>query len=309
MNLKNRCKIGLLASVFALQACTATMDDGGMAASTPENSAVTAMGPGLWKVADEDTTIYLFGTVHALPSDVNWKTPAVATALAEADSLVTEIDMTPEILATIGPMMQQKGTLPAGQTLRSLMTDEQRGKYEAGLAQIGIPAGALDTLEPWLAAVSLTQIMIQRAGYTPESGVERVLEAAVPAGTDRVALETVEYGINIFDSLPMDKQVEYLVSSLENTDEGMEMLREIIAEWAEGDVEEVAELMARSLAETPDLAERLLYVRNANWAEWIDTRLDTPGTAFMAVGAGHLAGERSVQIYLAQRGIKTQRVQ
>ena len=58
------------------------------------------------------------------------------------------------------------------------------------------------------------------------------------------------------------------------------------------------------------LAEALLYSRNATWADWIEDRLETtPGTVFIAVGAGHLAGEKSVQDYLGQRGIQSERVQ
>ena len=57
------------------------------------------------------------------------------------------------------------------------------------------------------------------------------------------------------------------------------------------------------------LAEALLYDRNANWAEWIERRLDTPGTVFIAVGAGHLAGDLSVQDYLEKRDIASVRVQ
>ena len=66
--------------------------------------------------------------------------------------------------------------------------------------------------------------------------------------------------------------------------------------------------MNRSLTD-PALAKALLYDRNANWAECIDERLDTPGTVFIAVGAGHLAGEKSVQDYLAGRDIAVTRIQ
>ena len=61
-------------------------------------------------------------------------------------------------------------------------------------------------------------------------------------------------------------------------------------------------------ADKAAVAEALLYSRNANWAEWIDTRLDKPGSVFIAVGAGHLAGAKSVQDYLAQKGITVTRV-
>jgi uncharacterized protein len=55
--------------------------------------------------------------------------------------------------------------------------------------------------------------------------------------------------------------------------------------------------------------ELLLTNRNRAWAEWIAARLDKPGVVFMAVGAGHLAGEQSVQAQLAARGIASSRVQ
>jgi uncharacterized protein YbaP (TraB family) len=53
----------------------------------------------------------------------------------------------------------------------------------------------------------------------------------------------------------------------------------------------------------------LLTRRNARWAEWLRRRMDQPGTAFVAVGAGHLAGSESVQAMLARHGLRVRRVQ
>jgi len=50
-------------------------------------------GPALWKAADEDTTVYLFGTVHALPKEIKWMNNTLAEALQSSESLVTEITM------------------------------------------------------------------------------------------------------------------------------------------------------------------------------------------------------------------------
>ncbi|MBX9815600.1 MAG: TraB/GumN family protein, partial [Sphingomonas sp.] len=47
--------------------------------------------PALYVVRDADTVIWLFGTVHFLPGDLRWETPAVARAIAEADALVGEL--------------------------------------------------------------------------------------------------------------------------------------------------------------------------------------------------------------------------
>ncbi|MDX1703532.1 MAG: TraB/GumN family protein, partial [Altererythrobacter ishigakiensis] len=86
------------------------------------------------------------------------------------------------------------------------------------------------------------------------------------------------------------------------------LLDQMVAEWVEGDAHALATLMNEGLTD-PALAESLLYKRNRNWADWIDTRLDEPGTVFIAVGAGHLAGDKSVQEYLKAREIETVRVQ
>ncbi|MCK0128431.1 TraB/GumN family protein [Erythrobacter sp. F6033] len=265
--------------------------------------------PAMWKVADEDTTIYLFGTIHTLPDNVNWKTDAVKAAIAESSSLVTEIDMTPESMQAAGQMMAEKGTLTDGQTLRGLMTDEQRATFEGGLAKVGIPAAALDQLEPWFASLALLQVVTQASGFDDSKGVETVLEAAIAEGTERVALETIDFQISVFDELPVDQQILFLLEGAEDPLAGIELLNKLVTVWASGKTEELGAMMNEGFMAHPNLAERLLYERNEKWAEWIDTRLDTPGTAFIAVGAGHLAGERSVQDLLAQREIETTRVQ
>ncbi|RDC59900.1 hypothetical protein HME9302_01097 [Alteripontixanthobacter maritimus] len=303
---------------FALAASTAMLATSGCAQQqlpTPQSTTMVAaetremVGPALWKVADEDTTIWMFGTVHALPDDVNWNAGAVKDALAGSDILVTEVDMTPEILAALPPKALALATLPTGTTLRSLFDDDQRMKYEAGMTKLGIPVEAFDQFEPWFAALSAYQVTMMKAGITGENGVEIVLEATMPETMKRGALETAEFQLEMFDGMPQDMQIEYLISTMEGIDEIGPMLNTIIEAWAKGDVDTVVDMLDDSMVEDALFLERLLYTRNANWADWIDTRLDTPGTVFMAVGAAHLAGEKSVQDYLNTRGIKSYRVQ
>jgi uncharacterized protein YbaP (TraB family) len=82
----------------------------------------------------------------------------------------------------------------------------------------------------------------------------------------------------------------------------------MIEAWEKGDADELARLMNQDEDE-PELMEKLLYARNKAWAEWIRARLDRPGTVFIAVGAGHLAGQGSVQDDLRAMGIASVRVQ
>src|SRR3546814_7516064 len=78
-------------------------------------------------------------------------------------------------------------------------------------------------------------------------------------------------------------------------------LDKMVVLWAKGDPDGLAIAMNESLAATPELAKTLLWDRNARWADQLKARMDQPGTVFVAVGAGHLAGERSVQDYLKER--------
>ena len=279
----------------------------GIVEASEATAVAETSAPALWKVADEDTTIYLFGTVHALPEDVEWSTPALDNALASSDSIVTEIKMGPEIGQEMQSLVMAKGILPSGTTLRSLLTDEQTASYEEALGKLSIPPAAFDQFEPWYAGMMMSMLPLLQQGYSPDAGVEKVL--LTKAGDkEQQALETIEFQISVFDELPQDSQIGFLVEASEGVDEIKPMLDKMVAEWVEGDADALATLMNEGLTD-PALAESLLYMRNRNWADWIDTRLETPGTVFIAVGAGHLAGDNSVQDYLAEREIETVRVQ
>lgn len=268
---------------------------------------VAPTGPALWKVADEDTTIYLFGTVHVLPKDVQWTSSMLDNALASSDSVVTEIRMTPDVATEMQQLVMSNGVLPAGTTLRSLLSPEQAAAFEGAMGKLGIPAEAFDRFEPWYAGMMVTMLPLLQQGYSPDDGVEKVI--LNKAGSkEQQALETIAFQIGIFDGLPLAAQIEFLTQAAAGIDEIKPMLDQMVAEWVEGDAEALAQLMNEGLTD-PALADALLYSRNRSWAEWIDTRLDTPGTVFVAVGAGHLAGEQSVQDALASRGIATVRVQ
>ena len=271
-------------------------------------SAEAPSGPALWKLSDEDTTIYLFGTVHVLPRDVKWLGGTIEQALGSADTLVTEIPGNAITDPASEMMIASKAMLGEDKTLRSFLGDDQRTSYETAMAKLGVPVEAFDRFEPWFAGMTLAMLPLLKAGYDMESGVEKVIEREVPAETKRDALETIGFQIDMLDTLPMESQVAFLMSSAANIDEVSVMMDKMVAEWMEGDADGLAALLNEGLTD-PVLADALLYKRNANWAEWIDTRLDTPGTVFMAVGAGHLSGPKSVQDYLTERGISTARVQ
>ncbi len=277
--------------------------------------------PAMWTVSDEDTTIYLFGTVHILPEGTEFMNPTITAALEGSDQFVSEVDtsMIPEYdpasgnppppeLLEIAQMQARMAQLTTGGTLRELMNEEQRTNYEASMERLGLPVAAFDGFEPWFVAMTMMQIAFQQAGLDPSDGVERQLDHLIE-GKDRAAFESVEQQMSFFDTLPMPSQIAFLGEGLEDMEEMNTMFSAMVDEWIEGDPIGLARLINEPMSEDPHLYYNLLTQRNYAWAEWIDERLDQPGTVFIAVGAGHLAGEYSVQDFLEQRGIAAERVQ
>ena len=271
-------------------------------AETPPPGAVP--GPALWQVSDADTTIYLFGTVHALPEGKAWFDGRIERAFAASGEMVTEVDLSNP--AASAAAMQGAGTLAEGPSLRELMTPDDRQQFEAAVSGLGLPVASFDTLEPWMAALTLSLLPLLQQGYQIESGVEMQLSAQA-TGKQRGALETIAQQIELFDGMPMDAQLTYLDKTVEAMPDAKRSLDAMIAEWIEGDAETLAALVNAEV-DDPALYRRLLTGRNASWAQWIEQRLQQPGTVFVAVGAGHLAGAGSVQDQLAGRGLKVERV-
>ena len=263
--------------------------------------------PAMWKVADADTTIYLFGTIHALPKGIEWFDGKIAAAFENSQELVTEIvetepaQMQKAVLAT--------GVLPAGKSLRDMLAPRQKADFEAALMANGLPVQTFDRMKPWYAAVFLSTLPILQGGFDPANGVEQALSARGKAlGRAHSALETAEYQLGLFDSLLEDVQLRYLGEVVENMPEARNVLTKMVEAWKRGDAATLARMMNEE-EDDPVLLERLLTNRNKAWAEWIGKRLDRPGTVFLAVGAGHLAGGGSVQDQLASKGIAAARVQ
>ncbi|MFN3538038.1 MAG: TraB/GumN family protein, partial [Brevundimonas sp.] len=265
-------------------------------------------GPAMWVVSDEDSTIYLFGTVHLLKPDTPWRTPALDAALAEATELWLEVPNMDDQAAAL-PLVQQYGMNIGGVPVSSLLTAEENAQLQAAAAAIGVPPQAMDMMQPWLVGLQVSVAAAVRAGYDPASGVDiRLKASADEAGTTVRGFETLEQQFRFFHDLPQEVQMEFLRQSLATWEEAEEMLNSMVALWAAGDVEGFETLVIDEMqAEWGQLYDVLLVQRNADWANQIEAMLEGSGATFIAVGAAHLAGDDSVQSMLQDRGVTVTR--
>jgi len=196
-----------------------------------------------------------------------------------------------------------------GKTLTSRLSPQGQKNLAAAMASFGAPAAAFDKFKPFFASMMLTVMQAQKSGKTGEQGAEAVITAAAKAANKPVdQLETLDFQMGIFDALPEAEQVRLLEYTLAHMNDSDTQLSQMAKLWNAGDAEGLAKMINEMDSQSPMLHEVLLARRNATWAKWIENRLKEPGTVFVAVGAGHLAGKDSVQDQLAKDKIKTSRV-
>jgi len=263
--------------------------------------------PALWRVERADTTIYLFGTIHLLRQEILWFDGPVRRAFDAAQDVVLEV--VDEGGAQMQNFLMARDVAPNSTPLSSQLPKEQGEKLLAAMADNGAPAILFDHVKPWVAAMTLPVLVVEKLGYSAASGVDRAIKAeAIAAGKTLIGLETMAEQLGFFDSLPHDLQLALLGQTVEELPALPQTIARMIAAWGSGEPDHLAMLMNESVDSNSDLRKLLLTDRNARWADWIATRLEQPGTVFIAVGAGHLAGDDSVQHMLRQRGIETSRV-
>ena len=264
--------------------------------------------PALWVVHGRRGSVYLFGTIHALPPHFEWENGAIRAAIARSDRLVIEavIDQTKDANALL--------TLGAATTPLPPITERVpprlRPALAAMIAKSGMPVGALDKMKTWTAAMMLFGVTVADLGVTSAQGVEEHLKSEfADAGKPIEGLETMEQQLGFFDALSEARQREFLAGVVDEKHDDAADFGRMLAAWARGDQGGIAASFDKDMKANDTLRKVLLARRNAHWADVLMTRLKMPGTQFVAVGAGHLTGADSVQVVLAKHGYRAKRVQ
>ena len=263
--------------------------------------------PALWVVRDEDTTIYLFGTFHMLDGRP-WFNDEVRTAFDASGELVLEATQ-PEDQASIAPMVARYALDSQRRALSSRLSAEENERLARALTDMSLPALGSAPMDPWYISISLTVAAVQQAGLLGTNGAEGVLTAAarernIPVGQ----LESFEWQMRLLDGIPEDLQLVMLRATLVELPRLSQILGPALAAWSSGDVERLEAVLNDPTSDDPRLRRIFLGQRNQTWAQWIRERMARPGTVFIAVGAGHLAGRDSVQAVLAEAGLRAERV-
>jgi uncharacterized protein len=248
------------------------------AVPAPQPATVEA-DPAIFVIRDHDTTIYLFGTFHVLSPDLKWFDGAVEQAFADSDELVVE-------------------TLPA--------------EPNARVAALPPAAARITPAASFLASTQDAVRAGQSQGMVLENGADMVLlRAAAAEGKMVEPLETLESQFAMIANIRSEPSIPIPCAIGECSDAAVELgaaMVELQDAWANGDHGIFSAVLDEMQESAPD-AYRILFVeRNARWSNWVAGRMRHPGTAFVAIGSAHLAGDDSLLVRLAQRGLISRRL-
>lgn len=263
--------------------------------------------PAMWKLSDPDTTIYLFGTVHVLPSDLKWRTARFDQTVGQAKELVLEINDQGD-KAAIAQLYKRIAFSPGLPPILDRVPADKRAALAAAIEKAGLKPAQLDGMETWAVAVTLGASMYAGMGASVDNGVENQLRSSFK-DKPVAGLETTAQQLGYFDTMPEQTQRKLLVSMVDDVKNADADFRKMVAAWSSGNTGAIARTFDDELKSAPEIAHVLIDQRNANWAKWLKHRLDQPGTVLVAVGAGHLAGKGSVIDLLQRQGLKVERVQ
>jgi uncharacterized protein len=257
----------------------------------------------MWQIDGPHNRIYLLGSVHLLRATDHPLPSIIDQVYREAEVLIMEMDVDDVDPIEAQKLMTDLGLIKDDRSLADLMGPHLYAEAEAFAANVDIPLAMLAGSEPWLAAVTVEQLMLNRIGFNPKYGVENHL--AVKAAADRkdiIGLETVRQQLEFLDHMTLESQRSLLIQSLKESNEIGTIMEELVNAWRYGDTEYLEREMLAEMQEYPELYKTIVVDRNRNWVERIDIWLRDRDDYLIVVGALHLIGGEGVPALLAQRG-------
>jgi hypothetical protein len=266
--------------------------------------------PAVFAVRDADSTVYLYGTVHVRPNGSDWGGPIAHAALASATDVWTEMDISPETDARGQEIARQLSAAPTDRPLSSWLTPAENTRLRALCTRLRVDPNALEHLQPWAASLTLTLLPIMQAGYDPQSGVDRDVDAYADAHHLREhAFETIDEQLGFLANLSPQLQHQMLLEAIDEAAQGPAELAQMTRAWERGDTNTLERIVVEETRrEYPELYQVLFLRRNAAWLPIVERELAGNNTEFIAVGAGHLLGPDGLIAQLRARGLRVERV-
>jgi uncharacterized protein YbaP (TraB family) len=256
-----------------------------------------------WKATGKGGVVYLVGSIHVLTPDFYPLNPALEAAFTDSDLLVEEVDMAEMLDPSAQLRVLSRGMLPGDQSLDKILSPATLALVKKATGDLGAAGGPLMRFKPWMLAVALQGLELQKAGFDPELGLDKhFYDQAKAAGKTVQGLETTDYQISVFDGLTMEQQDRMLAQTLKELETELASVGKLAEAWKAGDAPTVERIVQAELKAEPLLYQRLLVDRNKNWLPKIEALFARRGHAIVVVGSAHLVGPDGVVAMLRAKG-------
>jgi len=247
--------------------------------------------------------IHLLGSVHFLASESFPLAEEIENAYAGSRKVVFETDMDVLHDPAFQTKMTTLGLIPEGHTIQQYVCKRTYSSLKKKAERLGLPMELFDRLKPWLCALTIAAMEVQRLGLNPNYGIDNYFfTKARKDGKQILFLESVGDQLRLFTEMSKKQEESFLEQTLEDLEVLETKLSDLIAAWTHGDADRLASLVEIGFKGHPEIYEKMVVQRNKNWVGQIDALIQQEGNVLVVVGAAHLVGNENVLKLLRSRG-------
>ena len=258
----------------------------------------------LWKVQSSRSTIYLLGSIHFLKDDVYPLNQTIENAYESSDQLVVEADIN-----QLGNLdlkrLADRAFYKSGDHIEKHVSPETYRLVKKESASLGMPAELIGMQKPWLLALSFQAMQLMRLGYDPQHGVDYHFLARAQGKKRILELESLDDQLNLLSGFSDKEQEKFLLYTLKTLSSMDSQVGSMVRAWASGDAQAMESILSEASQLDASLAPivgKLFDERNMRMTSKIEGYLNSNGSYFVIVGAGHLVGKRGIVELLKNKG-------
>ncbi|UCB55187.1 MAG: TraB/GumN family protein [Thiotrichales bacterium] len=264
-----------------------------------------------WRVQAGNATVYLLGSIHYADGSFYPLRDEIERAFYISDHLVVEINIDEQKAMRYRDLIREKGSYHGDKTIRDEISEETYRQLEYRLNHLGLPIQMVHKQKPGVLVLTLTAVQVMKMGFMPDLGIDAYfLRKASNTGKNIIELETVDEQLDVFLNITDGDLL--LREALFSLHEAEMMMMDMIFCWKRGDEACLEGLLFEdALTSYPsfvNIYDILFFRRNEDMANDIKTFLDSSGTYFVVIGAGHLVGDRGIPNLLKKAGYEVRRL-
>jgi hypothetical protein len=264
----------------------------------------------LWKVQSSRSTLYLLGSIHFLKQDVYPLNQTIQNAYESSENLVVEANIND--LGNLDlRMLADRAFYKNDDYVEKHVSPETYRLINKESKAFGMPIDLLRMQKPWFLALSFQAMELVRLGYSPQHGVDYHFLSKAQGKKKILELESLEEQLSLLSGFSDREQEQFLIYSLESLNSMERQVGNMVRAWTIGDAQVMESALADAVPPDPSLApivQKLFDERNIKMLSKIEEYLNSTGSYFVIVGAGHLVGKKGIIELLKNKGFAVEQL-